>query len=1297
MSYYSLVKLRGATGQSLFAFDFPYLKREDVRVFVDGTAVSFTFTSPNTIELVNPLTKASDVVIRRFTETGRRLVDYNSVAELTEEVLDMDSLQAFYIVQEALDTAASAVVADIQGNWDAKNGRIINVADPIDDTDAMNRRTFFELNGAYTSKMEEWLRQAREAVNDAVEEANRARDEANRAADIQELTQAIHDGTAEIKVEAEKLLTLTVEERIKAEAAVVASKEWADKSAYWYDVFRSIYLGLRSEHPGGEVVNGAVYFNTTDNRLYFYTGSQWYSPTTDADRAEAARRFVESMRNEVSNMRDQTQVYSQQAQDFVTDAQDAANAAGMSAGTARNEAAAAANHAKDAEISAGVANERASAADGSAKLADAAAGRAEAAAAQVGETFGDRGGWYVAHGMPTKPMRSSLWTVMDGGELDGVEWNVGDMLVYSIKTNSFGRITGASITPSEPAPIEAEEGLILGDGKSIRAKVSANIRWIAHANSEGVKLGDNAVELHLLGNNMVFGALKHPVFHKGNLPSWDDVTGKPETFPVGVHAHKWDEITGKPAAALRWPTWFEVTDKPTYFPPVTHGHSWNEITNKPDTALRWPTLAEVGAAPAGFGLGTEGKSLADKSCNDAMESGFYSIYSSTTDTPYGSGPSGSGMMVVRWGGGAGCFQLFFAYTAARIHARRRYQDQWLDWFELYSTSKKPTAADVGALPATGGNLTGKVQFVGVADAGGLGRYALDLNNHNVGGLNALVFNDPAEAGGEGIFFPKTGKNDGSTSMADYDVFTALDGKMTFNGKKVYHEGDKPTAADVQARPADWVPSWEDIQNKPTTLPPAPHKHAWGDLTGVPAQATRWPSFAEVTGKPETFPAAAHSHAWGDITGKPSTFPPATHSHAWGDITGKPATFPAATHSHSWTELTGIPVYATRWPTAAEVGAAALNHGHARQFGSEQSLSTEDLDTIKTPGVYAQHANANTSAARHYPENQAGSLIVTTGAGVQQRYHVYNSSRVWTRAQYDKGAWTPWAREYNTANKPTAAEVGAAPAGFGLGGYGTTVATVLGDTSLRRQTGFFQGSNIAGLPTSPHSWNYVFNQAHGNAAGYFGYLAISFDCSKAWIGGQSGGVQKGPFELVKQGDRLVAHNAFGNDYHQCAIEVNGNTTIDSRPGIGFHMAGRFASTLHLWEGGDFRFHTQGLTSYAGIMTGNVNANDVYIRSDRRLKKNFVEVRDALRKVSALTAYSYEKKQTLEATEYDKKEVGLIAQDVEQVLPEAVTRVVDSSNKDGTEILTLSNSALIALLVEAVKELSEKVKELEHDRT
>lgn len=76
-------------------------------------------------------------------------------------------------------------------------------------------------------------------------------------------------------------------------------------------------------------------------------------------------------------------------------------------------------------------------------------------------------------------------------------------------------------------------------------------------------------------------------------------------------------------------------------------------------------------------------------------------------------------------------------------------------------------------------------------------------------------------------------------------------------------------------------------------------------------------------------------------------------------------------------------------------------------GQAIGLSTEDLDTLKTPGIYYQPANASTSAARHYPENNAGTLLVYKNAGVTQVYRVYNSSRSYTRSQYSTGAWTVW--------------------------------------------------------------------------------------------------------------------------------------------------------------------------------------------------------------------------------------------------------------------------------------------------
>ncbi|NEG94393.1 hypothetical protein [Leclercia adecarboxylata] len=96
---------------------------------------------------------------------------------------------------------------------------------------------------------------------------------------------------------------------------------------------------------------------------------------------------------------------------------------------------------------------------------------------------------------------------------------------------------------------------------------------------------------------------------------------------------------------------------------------------------------------------------------------------------------------------------------------------------------------------------------------------------------------------------------------------------------------------------------------------------------------------------------------------------------------------------------------------------------------------------------------------------------------------------------------------------TLGDLGAAPSGFGLGDYGKMISTVLGDNNLRRESGFFQGSNIAGIPVGGHTWNYIFSQAHNNNAGYFGYLAINYNGSMAWVGGQEAGNQKGPFQVV----------------------------------------------------------------------------------------------------------------------------------------------------------------------------------------
>lgn len=68
---------------------------------------------------------------------------------------------------------------------------------------------------------------------------------------------------------------------------------------------------------------------------------------------------------------------------------------------------------------------------------------------------------------------------------------------------------------------------------------------------------------------------------------------------------------------------------------------------------------------------------------------------------------------------------------------------------------------------------------------------------------------------------------------------------------------------------------------------------------------------------------------------------------------------------------------------------------------------QDLDNYQTPGLYFQPANANTSAALHYPENNAGSLMVLRSAGITQVYRVYSGSRSYSRSKYSTQPWTTW--------------------------------------------------------------------------------------------------------------------------------------------------------------------------------------------------------------------------------------------------------------------------------------------------
>lgn len=93
-----------------------------------------------------------------------------------------------------------------------------------------------------------------------------------------------------------------------------------------------------------------------------------------------------------------------------------------------------------------------------------------------------------------------------------------------------------------------------------------------------------------------------------------------------------------------------------------------------------------------------------------------------------------------------------------------------------------------------------------------------------------------------------------------------------------------------------------------------------------------------------------------------------------------------------------------------------------------------------------------------------------------------------------------------------------------------------------------------------------------------------------------------------------------------------------------------------------------------------SGDITAYSDETLKDNIAVIENALEKIKDIRGVTFEWKSN------GLPSAGLIAQDVNQVLPEGISKQADG-------ILAISLAAPVALLIEAVKTLANKVEELE----
>lgn len=129
-----------AAGETQFDVVFPYLQKSHVKVQVDGVyTTDYNWITDGRIELISTAPFGSIVTITRETSPSARLVDYQTGSVLSEEILDTDSLQGFYLAQEANDVKELTLAKNAQDQWEGGNRRIENVADPVNNQDVVTK------------------------------------------------------------------------------------------------------------------------------------------------------------------------------------------------------------------------------------------------------------------------------------------------------------------------------------------------------------------------------------------------------------------------------------------------------------------------------------------------------------------------------------------------------------------------------------------------------------------------------------------------------------------------------------------------------------------------------------------------------------------------------------------------------------------------------------------------------------------------------------------------------------------------------------------------------------------------------------------------------------------------------------------------------------------------------------------------------------------------------------------------------------------------------------------------------
>lgn len=339
-----------------FTVPFDYLAKKFVRVSLGvtilkggdygDTSKDYYFLDKTKVRLKVPPQVGEVLTIRRYTSATDRVVSFKDASVLKATDLDVSSVQAIHVAEEARDIINDALIKDKEGNWDAKGNRIVNVGTPEADSDAVTYGVYkADAKGAYQAKLD--AEAARDAAKVSETNAKASEGKASNSAELAKQWATKLGATVDDNEYSAKYYANKANEVLTQVSTDVVNRVTAEGTKQ---------VGLVS-NQGTTSVNAVKAQQTTSVNAVTAEGTKQVDlvSTEGTNQVDLAKAQATIASQGASTATAKATIATQQATIATTkasEAEDSATNAANSAGTATTQATAASNSAKAAKLSA---------------------------------------------------------------------------------------------------------------------------------------------------------------------------------------------------------------------------------------------------------------------------------------------------------------------------------------------------------------------------------------------------------------------------------------------------------------------------------------------------------------------------------------------------------------------------------------------------------------------------------------------------------------------------------------------------------------------------------------------------------------------------------------------------------------------------------------------------------------------------------------------------------------------------------------------------------------------------------